>query len=140
MIVVDTNVTSELMRPSPSPVVVAWVRDRSADELYSTSITLAEIGYGIERLDEGRRKVLLKAAAEEMFAAFSSQVLAFDSLAAREYPTIVWHRDQIGTPINGFDAQIASICRAHGATLATRNLKDFLSTGIDLIDPWNDGP
>ncbi len=139
MIVVDTNVTSELMRPSPSRVVVAWVRDRSADELYSTSITLAEIGYGIERLEEGRRKVLLKAAAEESFAAFSSQILAFDSLAAREYPTIVCHRDQAGTPINGFDAQIASICRAHGAGLATRNVKDFLNTGIVLIDPWNDG-
>lgn len=71
------------MRPSPSPVVVAWVRNR-ADELYSTSITLAEIGHGIERLDEGRRKVQLKVAAEEMFAAFSSHVLALDSLAARE--------------------------------------------------------
>ncbi|MDQ6947512.1 MAG: Arc family DNA-binding protein [Actinomycetota bacterium] len=60
------------------------------------------------------------------------------TLAAREYPTNVWRRDHTGAPINGFDAQIASICRAHGATLATRNVKDFLSTGIDLMDPWPD--
>lgn len=138
MIVVDTNVTSELMKPSPLLAVVAWVRDRSPAELYTTSITLAEIGYGIERLAEGRRKALLKAAAEEVFAAFSSQVLAFDALAALEYAKVVSDRDRAGVPIDGFDAQIASICRANDAALATRNVKDFQSTGIDVIDPWKD--
>lgn len=138
MIVVDTNVTSELMKPSPSQAVASWVRDRSDAGLHTTSITFAEIGYGIERLTAGRRKAMLKAAAEEVFATFSSQVLAFDALAAVEYATIVSHRDRAGAPIDGFDAQIASICRAHDAPLATRNVKDFQDTGIDVIDPWHD--
>lgn len=138
MIVVDTNVTSELMKPAPSPAVVSWVRNRDAARLYTTSITLAEIGYGIERLPGGRRKVLVKAAADEVFSAFASNVLAFDAEAAREYGLIVARRERAGTPIDGFDAQIASICRARDASLATRNGKDFENTGVDLIDPWVD--
>jgi predicted nucleic acid-binding protein len=138
MIVVDTNVTSELMKPAPSPAVLGWVRNRGAGDLYTTSITLAEIGCGIERLPGGRRKALLKAAAEEVFSAFSSQVLAFDALAALEYATIVRRCERAGTPIDGFDAQVASICRAHDASLATRNVKDFRNTRIEVIDPWSD--
>lgn len=140
MIIVDTNVTSELMRPSPSAAVAAWVRDRAAAELYTTSITLAEIGYGIERLAEGRRKDSLRAAAEEVFTAFSDQVLAFDAPAAAYYAAVVSQRDRAGAPIDGFDALIASICRANDAALATRNVKDFENTGINLIDPWDHRP
>ncbi len=136
MIVVDTNVTSELMRPSPSPVVAAWVRGHSATELYTTSITLAEVRYGIERLPDSRRKDLLITTAEEAFSAFTDHVLPFDAAAAVEYAGIVSHRERAGTPIDGFDAQIASICRTHNATLATRNVKDFENAGIVVIDPW----
>lgn len=136
MIVLDTNVVSELMRAGPSPVVEGWVRRRSGSELRTTSVTLAEIGYGIARLPEGHRKALLMVAAETVFAAFPEQVLAFDDTAAREYGEVVDHRDRTGSPIDGFDAQIASICRAHGAALATRNVKDFADTGIVLICPW----
>lgn len=139
MIVVDTNVTSELMRPSPSPAVTAWVGARPAAELYTTSITLAEIRYGIERLPDGRRKDLLAAAADDVFHAFADHVLPFDFAAAEQYAVVVGRRDRTGTPIDGFDAQIASICRVHGATLATRNLKDFHDTGIGVVDPWRDG-
>jgi toxin FitB len=135
MIVVDTNVVSELMRPSPSPVVVGWVRHNES-ELYTTSVTLAEIRYGIERLADGRRKELLRSIAEEVFADFEERVLPFDAKAAVLYATIVSDRDRAGLPIDGFDAQIASICRAHRAALATRNSKDFQDTGIDVIDPW----
>lgn len=138
MIIVDTNVTSELMKPSPSLAVASWVRARSATELYTTTITLAEIRYGIERLPDGRRKDLLRTAAEDVFSAFAEHVLAFDVSAAAEYAGIVGRRDRAGAPIDGFDAQIASICRAHGAALATRNVKDFQHTGIDVIDPWHD--
>lgn len=137
MIVVDTNVTSELMKPTPSPTVVDWVRARNAAEMFTTSITLAEVRYGIERLPEGRRKDSLRNAAEDVFDAFADHVLAFDAIAAAEYARIVSSRDLAGEPIDGFDAQIAAICRAHGATLATRNLSDFRGTGIDLIDPWH---
>lgn len=139
MIVVDTNVVSELMRPSPSPVVVGWVR-RNERELYTTSITLAEIGYGIERLADGRRKELLRSTAEETFGDFAERVLPFDAEAAVVYATIVSDRDRAGLPIDGFDAQIASICRVHRAALATRNSKDFRDTGIDVIDPWQPDP
>lgn len=136
MIVVDTNVVSELMRSAPASVVVDWIRSQARGELYTTSITLAEIGYGIERLPEGRRKRLVQTTAEQVFVAFENQVLAFDAAAARHYALVASAREQAGAPIDGFDAQIASICRAHQAALATRNLKDFEDTGIDLIDPW----
>ena len=138
MIVIDTNVVSELMRPAPATAVADWVRARRPTELYTTAITLAEIRYGIERLPEGHRKNLLKATADEVFAAYEDQVLPFDASAAAEYAVIVTTRAAVGLPIDGFDAQIAAICRTHGAALATRNLTDFTNTGIDVIDPWQE--
>lgn len=140
MIVLDTNVVSELMRPVPSHVVEGWLRSRSASELFTTSITLAEIGYGLARLPDSHRRELLEAAAAEVFSAFAEQVLAFDALAAEQYGHVVVQRDRVGAPMEGFDAQIASICRARDATLATRNVRDFTSTGIDVIDPWQIRP
>ena len=139
MIIVDTNVVSELMKASPDPVVRDWVRARRGRELCTTAITLAEIRYGIERLPPGRRKDLLGGVAEDLFAAFDDQVLAFDSAAAKQYAAIVASRERAGRPIDGFDAQIASICRTLNAGLATRNVRDFADTGIDVIDPWQVG-
>jgi toxin FitB len=136
VIVFDTNVISELMRSEPSPAVVDWVRSRPANDLYTTSITLAEVRYGIERLPNGSRKQLLRTVADEVFATFEEQVLPFDAAAATRYAAVVNERDRAGLPIDGFDAQIAAICRSHGAVLATRNLKDFRGTGIDVLDPW----
>jgi predicted nucleic acid-binding protein len=136
MIIVDTNVLSELMRPSPSSAVRDWVRSQAEDQLYTTAITVAEIRYGIGRLAPGQRKDSLRAAADEIFAAFDEQVLPFDLAAAMHYPQIVNGRDRLGLPMDGFDAQIASVCQVHDARLATRNLKDFRETGIDVIDPW----
>lgn len=137
MIIVDTNVIAELMRPSPSRVVQGWMATRSGEGRCTTAVTLAEIRYGIERLPHGRRKALLEAAADELFATFAERVLAFDDVAAAHYASIAYTREAIGRPIGPFDAQIAAICRAHGAALATRNLKDFDGLGVDLIDPWN---
>lgn len=117
-------------------MVVGWVRSRRASDLYTTSITLAEVRYGIERLPDGSRKQLLGTVADEVFAAFEEQVLPFDAEAATRYAAIVSERDRAGLPIDGFDAQIAAICRSHGAALATRNLKDFRGTGIEVLDPW----
>jgi len=138
VIIVDTNVASELMRPSPAPAVQDWVRARVGRELYTTSITLAEIRYGIERLPDGRRKELLRTTAEQVFTEFEEQILPFDAAAAAQYASIVTRRDSAGLPIDGFDAQIASICRTYGAALATRNIDDFQDTEVDLIDPWNE--
>jgi hypothetical protein len=139
VIVVDTNVVSELMRPSPAPQVRGWVVARAPGELCTTAVTVAEIRYGLEWLPEGRRKDRLLAAATEVFAAFSEYIQPFDADAAVWYATIVARRDRLGLPIDGFDGQIAAICRTRGATLATRNVKDFAETGIDVIDPWQQG-
>ena len=136
MIVADTNVMSELMRPSPLPAVRNWARRQPTGELYTTAITAAEIRYGLARLAAGRRKDRLQAAADDLFAAFSDYVLPFDAAAAVQYALIARRRDEAGLPIAGFDAQIAAICRARGAALATRNIKDFMETGVDVVDPW----
>jgi toxin FitB len=136
VIIVDTNVVSELMRPSPSSQVRDWVSAQPPGELCTTAITVAEIRYGLERLADGRRKQSLLSAATEVFATFSDYIQPFDADAAIWYATIVARRDRLGLPIDGFDAQIAAICRIRGAALATRNAKDFRETGIDVIDPW----
>lgn len=137
MIVVDTNVTSELMRPTPAPQVLAWLAAQPARDLYTSAITVAEIGYGISRLPDGHRKELLAAAAAGVFSTFRERVLAFDSSAAAHYADVVLGRERSGMPISGFDAQIACICRDHDAALATRNVKDFAAVGVDLINPWD---
>ena len=139
MIVADTNVVSELMRAEPSPPVRAWVLAQRHHELRITAITVAEILYGIARLPNGRRKDTLRAAAVDIFSRFAEDVLPFDAAAATIYPEIVDHRDRQGTPISGYDAQIAAICRANDASLATRNEKDFAGLGVELINPWSSG-
>lgn len=138
MIVLDTNVVSELMRPEPASTVLAWLREQPGDDLYTTAITVAEIRYGIARLPDGRRRAALDQAAREIFAAFPDQVLAFDLAAADAYTDVVAHRDDLGAPIDGFDAQIAAICRTQAAVLATRNVKVFVDTGIRITNPWQD--
>ncbi len=136
MIILDTNVVSELMKAQPDVQVVEWVKSQSGNELHTTAITLAEVFYGIARLPVGARRASLNQAGAEVFASFQHRILAFDSSAGLEYSRIVTQRDFVGSPINGFDAQIAAICSVHQATLATRNTKDFRDTGIDLVNPW----
>lgn len=137
MIVLDTNVVSELMRPAPSPAVVAWVRSHDQARLSTTAITLAEVRHGIERLPAGRRRDALRAAADEVFSTFTEHVLPFDAAAATAYAGIVGARERAGRPVDGFDAQIAAICRTHDATLATRDSGGFSGTGVDVVDPWH---
>jgi predicted nucleic acid-binding protein len=136
MIVLDTNVVSELMRATPAPTVLAWLQQTSSTGLYTTAVTVAEIRYGIARLPQGRRRDTLHQAANEIFAAFPRQVLPFGLAAATAYADVVAGRERDGNPISGFDAQIAAICRSQAATLATRHTKDFTDTGITTIDPW----
>jgi predicted nucleic acid-binding protein len=136
MIVIDTNVASELMKPSPDPSVRDWIVAHRGDRLHTTSITVAEIRYGIERLPAGRRRDLLKVTADDLFSAFKEHILPFDAAAAAVYPLVVTQRERVGMPIDGFDAQIAAICRTRDARLATGNLKDFVDTGLDVVNPW----
>ena|ERR1700761_1714782 len=138
MIVVDTDVVSELMRPAPAVLVLDWLREQPGRELYASAVTVAEVLYGIERLPAGRRREDLRSAATEVFEAFAEQVLAFDVAAAGEYALLVSHRERLGMPAGGFDAQIAAICRVRGAALATRNVSDFRETGIKIINPWDE--
>jgi toxin FitB len=138
MIVLDTNVVSELMRAEPEPAVLSWLRQRSGDSLYTTTVTVAEIRYGIARLPEGRRRDSLHQAADEIFAAFPRQVLPFDLAAAGAYADVATVRENLGSPIDGFDAQIAAICRSQAAVLATRNTKDFIDIGIAVVNPWQE--
>ena len=136
MIILDTNVVSELMRPEPAPQVATWVRGRDRRELRMTSITLGEIRYGIARLPDGRRKQILLDTADDIFRAFSDQILPVDAAAAEHYAIIASTRERAGKPIPGFDALIAAVCRSRGAALATRNVPDFEGTGIEVMDPW----
>jgi toxin FitB len=138
MIILDTNVLSELMRPTPSPRVVAWVAKQPATELFTTSITEAEIFYGLGLLGKGKRREGLLAAAEAMFAEdLAGRVLGFDSDAARAFSRIAGHRRALGRPITHADAQIAAITQSRAAKLATRNVADFKDCGLDAVDPWH---
>jgi predicted nucleic acid-binding protein len=138
MIILDTNVLSELMRPKPSPRVLAWVARQPAAELCTTSITEAEILYGIELLIKSKRRDGLLKAADAMFAEdLADRIFGFESEAARVFSKIAAHRRAVGKPISHADAQIAAIAKVRGAKLATRNVADFEDCGLDVVDPWN---
>lgn len=140
MIVLDTNVLSELIRSRSEARVVDWVDEQDAQLLAVTSITVAELLYGVARLADGARKTKLSAAVQALVRDdFSGRVLAFDGPAAERYAELVAERERNGRPISVADAQIAAICRHHDATLATRNTRDFDSTGIGIVDPWHPG-
>ncbi|MBA2322296.1 MAG: type II toxin-antitoxin system VapC family toxin [Deltaproteobacteria bacterium] len=137
MILLDTNVISELMRASPSPRVAAWVGHRPAASLYTTAITQAEILHGIALLPAGRRRAAIEDAAAAVFEHdFSGRVLPFGGDAARGYARVAGERARLGRPISHFDAQIAGIATAVGAMLATRNTRDFELCGLSVVDPW----
>ncbi len=137
MIVLDTNVLSELMRPAPSERVVRWVAAQPATSLYTTSVTQAEILHGIMLLPSGRRRIALESAAEAMFSEdFGGRVLPFGSEAAQPYARIAAERRRAGRPISHFDAQIAAIARSAGAAIATRNVADYDACGVQVINPW----
>ena len=138
MIVLDTNVLSELMKPRPNASVLDWVARQPAGELFTTTVTEAEIFYGIELLAQGKRRGALLAAAEAVFDEdMAGRVFSFESAAAREFSKIAAHRRVLGKPISHADAQIAAIARVRRAKLATRNLQDFADCGVDVIDPWS---
>jgi predicted nucleic acid-binding protein len=116
--------------------VADWSLSQDARDLFTTSVTLAEVRYGIERLPDGQRKAQSRAKAADIFFALADKVLPFDARAALRYATLMADRGRAGPPMAGFDAQIAAICLSYSAALATRNPKDFQHTGLDLINPW----
>jgi predicted nucleic acid-binding protein len=138
MIVLDTNVVSELMKPAPAASVVRWVAAQPAGDLYTTSITQAEILHGVMLLPRGRRRKAFELAAEAMFREdFAGRVLPFGGDAAVLYARIAVERRRAGRPISHFDAQIAAVARSQGATIATRNVADFEGCAVKVINPWD---
>lgn len=137
MILLDTNVLSELMKAVPEARVVAWLDEQPAATVFVSAITRAEIELGIALLPEGQRKLKIAGAAESMFEAFSGRLLVFGELAAIQYGQLVAQRKRMGRPITVEDAQIAAIALAHGLRLATRNGRDFREIpNLSVVDPW----
>ncbi|PVY75472.1 hypothetical protein C8D92_107195 [Tamilnaduibacter salinus] len=138
MILLDTNVLSELMRPSPAARVVDWLDQQHARDIAVTAITVAEILHGIERLPDGKRKRRFATLAAGMFDEdFERRIFSFDADAAAIYASIVADAERNGCPVSMADAQIAAIAHQHEAMLATRNTGDFEPLGLALINPWD---
>ena len=137
MIVIDTNIVSELMRLTPEPAVMTWFTEQDSTTLYLTAVSEAELRTGAAILPEGRRRDRLAGEIDAMIGQdFAGRVLPFDSAAARAYAAIAASRRSAGRPILEADCQFAAIARATDAPLATRNNADFEQCGITLIDPW----
>lgn len=138
MIVLDTNVISELFTPAPHPGVVKWVQEQAEDSVFTTAITRGELLFGVHILPAGRRKDVLRVGLLRILEVrFANRVLAYDSAAADAHAEIAAQRRVQGRPRGQSDMMIAGIVRAHEATLATRNVRDFDDCGIALLDPWH---
>jgi predicted nucleic acid-binding protein len=137
MIILDTNVVSELMRPSPAPTVEKWLAMQAAADVYLTTVSEAELRHGAALLPAGRRRDRLIRAINEMLDRdFRGRILPFDRESAAAYAVIAAARRSAGRPISQFDCQIAAIARSRGFAVATHNTADYTGCGVDLIDPW----
>ena len=137
MTLLDTNVISELMKATPAPAVLAWMSRQPPEGLFMSTISMAEILFGIELLPKGKRRDGLLHEAEVTFARdFARRILPFDERAARMFGSIVAARRIQGRPIGIADGQIAAIARCHEAALATRDTSDFETCGLRLVNPW----
>jgi len=137
MILLDTNILSELMRPVPEKGVEQWFADQPDASVFISAITEAELRYGVALLPAGKRRSALTAVIEDMLGEdFTGRILPFDSAAAVAFAEIAATRRQAGRPIAQADAQIAAIARSRGAALATRNVPDFDGCGVDVVNPW----
>jgi len=140
MIILDTNVISEVMLPSPSPAVLAWLRGVPTFDLATTTICLAEIGYGLARLPFGRRRSEREALFNNYRAqVFEDRIFAFDGLAADTYGELIAARERAGRPLPGLDGLIAAIAVSRGLAVATRDIHGFEGCGIPIVDPWATG-
>ena len=137
MIILDTNVISELLRPAPEPKVEHWLSAQDGLNVYLTSISEAELRYGLAIMGNGKRRAALVDAVDRILREdLAGRILPFDSDAAQSYATIAAARRAAGRPIAQADCQIASIAHTRGATVATRNTPDFEGCEIDLMNPW----
>lgn len=136
MIVLDTNVLSEAMRPSPDTSVIAWLSGPESRDAHITAITVGEILSGVGMLQAGRRREQLRQIVERQLDDLSDRILAYDARAARIFASLRADRRDAGRPLSVEDGMIAAICARENAPLATRNVRDFADLGVALIDPW----
>ena len=137
MLVVDTNVLSELMRPTPNAVVASWIAERATSSLHITAVSEAELRLGLAIMSPGRRRDGLAEGLERMLrTGFANRILPFDSGSASAYAEIAAARRAMGRPMSEVDCQIAAIARSRGMAVATRNVRDLSDAGVDVIDPW----
>ena len=138
MIVLDTNVLSEVFRPRPAEAVVEWMRSQAAENLFTTTVCEAEILFGLELMPAGKRRAALQAALAMFFERdFADRVLPFDRAAAKSFAGIAASRRASGNPLSAHAAQTAAIAHSCRATLATRNVADFAECGISILNPWD---
>ena len=138
MIILDTNVLSELMRSSPEAKVLKWIEGKKSTNLVITSIGVAEIQRGILRLPKGKKRNRLHENFKEFVeSAFAGRILSFDERAAYLYGEIASDREKSGFNTDAIDLMIAAIAKQYNATIATRNIKDFKGCGVKLINPWD---
>lgn len=139
MIILDTNILSEALKPKPSDAVLRWLAAQEPLTVFVTAVTEAEVLYGIEVLPAGKRKTRLSTAINKVFTEdFQGRILPFDEDAAHAYAKIVAGRESLGRPISQADAMIAAVARSRRATLATRNTRDFEECGVATVNPWFD--
>ena len=137
MIVLDTNVVSELARERPDPAVNAWLNSQTDQDLFLCAPVLAELRYGVELLPAGRRRNLLEHAIQQVeTVGFLERILPFDREAAHEFGRIVAKRNRVGRPMSAMDGMIAAIAIVHSAAIATRDIEGFSDLGIDVINPF----
>jgi toxin FitB len=137
MIIVDTNVVSEAMRPQPDRTVIAWLDAQTWDSLYLCAPVLAELHYGIQHLPSGRRKQLLTGAFEQIEnELYRGRILPFDQVSASNYGRLAVKRERLGKRMEQMDAIIAAIALTHGAAIATRDTEDFAGLGLEVINPF----
>ncbi len=140
MIVLDTNVISSLIQATPDPTVLAWLNAQKSSSVWMTAINVFEIQFGLAAMPAGQRRQTLQQSFDKALAQMGQRVLELDTDAAREAALISARLRSIGRPIEIRDAMIAGTVAARGATLATRNTKHFVNTGISLVDPWQTAP
>ena len=140
MIILDTNVVSEPLKPAPDAAVLAWLNAQEPQTLYLTSVSLAELLSGVAALPNGRRRDALKLAlTAQMLPLFEGRILPFDTMAAQAFALVNTRATGSGNPISFADCAIAAIASAHGFTVATRNTRDFRDTGVETLNPWTFG-
>ena len=140
MILLDTNIVSELLRKTPDPNVEAWLAAQDGAEVYLSAVSEAELRLGVAVIPAGRRRNALASMMDDLLQKdFRARTLPFDSPAAAVYAVIAAERRAAGRPISQFGCQIAAIARSNDAAVATRNVRDFEGCGIEIIDPWQ-GP